>query len=354
MNKYTSLLLTFILLGIFSCKKDPVSVDRNPWEEVPNISLNSTINKLHATDTELLIGTVDNFARMNANKTVTERRELEIARNVYGRPILSDFIFTRVVKNLDFKQELQFHLVKSANQIHRVTADEIGDSSEIILMEEMPNAFNTGAFNDDGTKFLYATRNFNPTSSHYTFFIFDIKLNPSKTQFLSVTVESRADIPVTILGVEADRITNIRYFKNHFYVTTLGGAFRITESGEWLQVFNHWIWDVFYYNAELYITGFFPNEFFKSDDNGENWEYANVNTNLKKVEVRNGLVFSQDNLGLPYKLANDDLSDGLLIDYNENFFDDEPTAYQAIEFFDGNYYVSVHKRLYFMDEIKLE
>jgi len=142
MNKYTSLLLIFILLGIFSCKKDPVAVDRNPWEEISNISLNSTINKLHATDTELLIGTVDNFARMNANKTVTERRELEILRNVYGRPILSDFVFTRVVKNLDFKQELQFHLVKSANQIHRVTADEIGDSSEIILLEEMPNAFN--------------------------------------------------------------------------------------------------------------------------------------------------------------------------------------------------------------------
>ena len=354
MNKYTSLLLALALLTIFSCRPEPVVVDKNPWDEVPNLSLNSTINKLHATDTELLIGSVDNFARMNFNKTVTERRELEIARNVYGRPILSDFVFTRVVKNLDFKQELQFHLVKSSNQIHRVTSDEMGDSSEIILLEEMPNAFNTGAFNEDGTKFLYATRNFNPVSSHHTFFIFDVKLNASQTQFQSVTIDARADIPVSLLGVEADRITNVRYFKNNFYVTTLGGAFKITEDGEWVQIFSHWIWDVFFYDAELYITGFFGNEFFKSSDNGENWAYANVDTNLKKVEVRNGQVFSQDNLGLPYKLANEDLSEGLLIDYNENFFDDEPTAYQAIEFFDGNYYVSVHKRLYFMEDIKLE
>jgi len=324
MNKHTFILLAFALLIISSCKPDPVVIDKNPWEEAPNLSLNSTINKLHATNTELLIGTIDNFARMNANNTVTERRELETARNVYGRPVLSDFVFSRVVKNLDYQQELQFHLVKSANQIHRITAEEIGDSSEIILLEEMPNAFNTGAFNKDGSKFLYATRNYNTTSSHYTFFIFDI------------------------------RITNVRSLKDNFYVTTLGGAFRITEEGEWRQIFSHWIWDVFYYDTDLYTTGFFDNEFFKSSDNGENWIYANTNTNLKKVEVRGGLVFSQDQLGLPYKLANDDLSDALLIDYNENFFDDEPTAYQAIEFFNGNYYVSVHKRLYFMDEIKLE
>ena len=354
MNKYTVLFFTIIIVGIFSCKPTPVVVDKNPWNEVPNLSLNSTINKLYATDTELLIGSIDNFARMNANQTVTERRELEIARNVYGRPILSDNVFARVVKNLDFKQELQLHLVKSSNQIHRVTADEMGDSSEIILLEEMPNAFNTGAFSDDGSKFLYVTRNFNATSSHYTFFVFDIQLNPSKTQFVNVTISGRADIPVSLLGVEADRITNVRYIKDHFYVTTLGGAFRVSEAGEWVQIFSHWIWDVFYYNTDLYTTGFFANEFFKSFDNGENWEYANTDTNLKKVEVKNGLVFTQDNLGLPYKLANEELSDGQLIDYNENFFDDEPTAYQAVEFFNGDYYVSVHKRLYFLDEIKLK
>ena len=155
MNKHFTLVF-FLIISLASCKKKTVVVTSNPWEEIPNLSLNSTINRLHATTNEMLIGTVDNFARVNLNETVVERRELEVAKGVFGRPILSDNIFARVIKNIDNDRELQFHLVKSINQIHRITDREIADSAEFVIFEELPNAFSTGAFNDDGSQFLYA------------------------------------------------------------------------------------------------------------------------------------------------------------------------------------------------------
>ena len=57
----------------FSCKKQTVVVKpSNPWVEIPNLSLNSTINRLHAPNNEMLIATVDNFARMNNAGTNVE------------------------------------------------------------------------------------------------------------------------------------------------------------------------------------------------------------------------------------------------------------------------------------------
>ena len=61
--------------------------------------------------------------------------------------------------------------------------------------------------------------------------------------------------------------------------------------------------------------GFYANQFYSSENSGENWEYANTDTPLRKVEVT------------------DDFFELQQISYNSNFFDDEPTAYQAIEFF---------------------
>lgn len=347
--------LFFVLtLLILSCKKDPVIVQSNPWVEIPNLSLNSTINRMHATDTEMLIGTVDNFARLNLLGTVIERRDLEVLKGVFGRPILSDKIFARVIKNINNDRELQFHLVKSINQVHRITDRQIADSTEFIIFEELPNAYSTGVFNQDGSQFLYATRSLNPQESQYSFFIFDITLKANDTQFEEVKVAKRVDIPAQLLGSEASKLTNVRFFNGNYYVSTLSGGYRITPDGEWRQIFAHWIWDIFKYNGKLYSTGFYENQFYVSTDNGENWEYANTNTPLRKVEVAGDKIFAQDQLGLPYRLSTPDFTTLQEISYNSNFFDDEPTAYQAIEYFNGKYFISVHKRLYAVDDIVLK
>ena len=331
-----------------------IIVPSDPWKETPNLSLNSTINRLHSTGNEMLIGTTDNFARMNLNGTVTERRELEVLKGVFGRPALSDKVFARVVKNVENRRELQFHLVKSINQIYRITDKEIADSAEFIIFEELPNAYSTGVFNNDGSQFLYAARTLNPQEARYVFFLFDVQLKNNDSQFQSVEVIHRIDIPASLLGEEASKLTNVRFFGGNYYVTTLSGAYRIQPNGEWQQIFSHWIWDIFEYDGKLYSTGFYENQFYTSDDNGENWNYANTNTPLRKVVVTGNKIFSQNQLGLPYRLATEDFSTLNEISYNSNFFDDEPTAYQAIEFFNGKYYISVHKRLYAVEEIVLK
>ncbi len=353
--KHALISLLFITTLIFSCKKQAVVIQSsNPWVEIPNLSLNSTINRLHATDNEMLIGTVDNFARMSSAGTIIERRNLEVEKGVFGRPILSDKIFARVLKNVENERELQFHLVKSVNQIYRITDREIADSAEFIIFEELNNAYSTGAFNNDATQFLYAARSLNPQQAQYSFFLFDIQLNATETQFQNVAVAHRINIPSSLLGSEASMITNIRFFDGNFYVSTLSGAYRIQPDGEWQQIFSHWIWDIFEFNGKLYSTGFYENQFYNSEDSGENWEYANTNTPLRKVEVTGGKIFGQNQLGLPYQLATEDFTTLQEISYNSNFFDDEPTAYQAIEFFQGKYYISVHKRLYAVDDIVLK
>lgn len=352
MNKHLLLFLFITLIG-FSCRKQTVIVQPEPWVEIPNLSLNSTINRLHATPTEMLIGTADNFARMNSNGTITERRTLEVLKGVFGRVTISDYVFARVIKNVENERELQFHLTKSINQIHRVTDREIADSTEFIIFEELGNAYSTGAFNDDGSQFLYAARSVNSQDPRYVFFLFDIELDASKSQFQSVTISQRIDIPGTLLGPEQSLLSNVRYFGGNFYVTTLSGAFRIKPDGTWQQIFAHWIWDIFEFGGNLYTTGFFENQFYISDDNGANWEIANTTSPLRKVEVTGDKVFAQDQLGLPYRLSTDDFAGLNEISYNSNFFDDEPTAYQAIKFFDGKFYISVHKRLYAVSDIVL-
>lgn len=106
---------------------------------------------------------------MSSAGTVIERRILEIKKGVFGRPIFSNKMFARVLKNIINERELQFHLVKSVNQIYRVTDREIADSVEFIIFEELNNAYSTGAFNNDATQFLYAARSLNPQEAQYFF-----------------------------------------------------------------------------------------------------------------------------------------------------------------------------------------
>jgi len=353
MNRFIALIFSLTLLGL-SCQKGPVIVSIEHWDEVPNLSLNSTINDLHATDDELLIATTDNFARMTTNETIVERRNLEVQKGVFGRPIVSDFIFARVLKNVDNVRELQFHLVNSVNQIYRITDLEMADSAEFILLEELPNAVATGAFNEDGTQLCYGVRSLNPQGQNYSFLLFDIELNAEKNQFQNITLANRVDLPQSIVGAEASILSNIRFHGGNYYVTTLNGAFRIQPDGEWQQIFSHWTWDVFQNEDKLYVTGFFENEFYYSEDNGENWVFANTDSPLKRVKVTGEKVFGQNQIGLPYMLSTPDYATLQEINYNSNFFDDEPTAYQAIEYFNGKYYVSVHKRMFAADDIVIK
>lgn len=354
MTRHYTLFLLILTIMTISCKKKVVVTPVSSWEEIPNLSLNSTVNRILPSGNELLIATVDNLVRLDANESIIERRELDVEKGIFGKPILSDHILARVLKNYDNERELQLHLTKSINQIYRITEKEIADSAEFVIFEELDNATATGAFNDDGSQFLYVARSLAPQANRYTFFLFDIQLNSSKSQFQSVTLSSRVDVPPTLMGSEADLLTNVRFINGNFYVTSLGGAFRIQPDGAWNQFFTHWVWDIFERNGDLFTTGFYENQFYKSEDDGVNWAFANIETPLKKVTVTGDKIFAQDNLGLPFKLSDEDFVSVQDISYNSNFFEDWPTAYQAIQFFNGKYYLSVHKRLFATEEIVLE
>ncbi|MEL6926559.1 MAG: hypothetical protein AAFO94_21130, partial [Bacteroidota bacterium] len=292
MKKTPLLLIVLVSLSLNSCYKRFTEPIEELWKKV-DLQTVFPISNIYAGPQELYIASAGDFVRVDANNEIVELRQLNTGERVYGRPMLSDHVFARVVRppQSQNKQDIEFHLVRSADKIRSFSSDEIAtDVSENLTLES--SARNTGAFNESGSQYLLPAISAQQTS--YSFFLFDIQLNSSKTDFTSVKMTRRINIPE--LPPDPDGIVNMKYINGFYYVLAIEGAYRIDPSnGSYKRLFNEWYLDAFAYEGNVYITGLSSSNFFRSADNGETWERVPLEmpTQLRHVEVVNNQVITQ-------------------------------------------------------------
>lgn len=366
MNGKTNLLflLLFFLLSTTACKKvifeDPMPVDPDtePTDTTMMVELvdwtlldiraERKIQNTLGTPFELYAITDNQFFRYSPDLELVEKRPLDASQSVYSRPVLHDNTFVRLTQNDDDREIIEFHLTRSPLEIREFVVNELGNQTNEFFRLDFFSLY-PGAFSDDGVYFLLPTQNLR--DNNYTCFLFEVRHTPNHNAFTSIEMIDRIEVPG--IGLDVDNLENVRFINGNFYLASKEGGYRIKLNGEVEKALQPWIIDFFETNAGIYATGFNDFDFYNSTNNGRTWEKITGNTELKIVEVKGERVFAQDVLGRPFQLAMDDLLESKPIYYNEDFTTD-PTSYVNVDFFAGRYFISVHKELYYVEDIQLE
>jgi len=355
MNKLHLFFLAIAILVSNACYKRPDG-NSNPenqedsWEKL-TLEAENNIRNMFPTSDELYVISDREFARVNNQQEIVEYRFLDISTRVFGRPMLSEQTFFRITKNLNDEQQLEFHMTRNPNptKIVKLPISSFAEEDETFVIETA--ARYTGAYSDDVSQFLLPVMVIPDLT--FSFLLFNVNVTGNGDTDLSVTLEERIDarqLPADF----SDNLVNTRYVGGNFYVTSLDGSFRITPDGGIDRIFPTWQLDFFELGNKLYVTGFNNWEFYVSEDNGQSWDrIQDIQTELRMIEVVNGQVFTQEQLGWPFKLANAGLEQAQEILYNQNFPDIDFSAYQNIVYFGGKYYLSISKDVYSTDEIQL-
>lgn len=352
MSKLQLVIWTTALMSFqISCTKiepppDPDDPEINPWKKV-EIATEGVIQNAYSTPFALFLITRDHFFRLNHKNEILEKRLFHVS-NDYGMAALSDNTLARITKNNSGRLVLEFHLSKTPGEIIQFSSDDLkGNANEIVQFDYFGNS--VGAFSGDGSKFLLPTQTF--PNYHYSFYLFDIKLDAQTLHFQSVTLERRYEIPE--MSTEDFNLSTIRFLDGNFYVASKEGAYKLNINGTVTQITDHWMKDVFAWNGKLYATGFEDADFWTSADNGKTWKRSNTASPLKLVTNTGALLFSQENPGNPFLVMDADFSDLKMLRLNIAFPDDH-SAYKNIIAFTGKYYLSVANELYMSTDIKLD
>lgn len=340
------LLLTTLFLD--SCLRPPPKAEPDSWTKIEGLTTINNIRNIYAAPTELYLISNDEFIRLDVQNNPVEKRKLQLPFRYYGRPGLSENTFFQMIRNADGQQELNFYLTKNAGPIYKIEINDFLGSEDNGFLA-VPSSRNTAAYNATGTQFLLPVTQL--PDSYYTFFLFDIRLNSNKTEFESIDLAYRIDMPD--LPADGDNLINIKYIKGFYYASSLDGAVRIDPvSGEAVKIFDDWLLDFFAYENKIYGTGF-GNLLYVSSDNGVSWEQVDMAIDLEMVDVVNNQVFTQRGTGFPYSMSDGDLETITPLKLNKDFPNDF-SAYQDFTYFYGRYYLSVFKELYFATELVLE
>lgn len=323
---------------------------------------NTPIRNIHSSLTELKLITDDEFIRLDINGGVAERRDLALPFNFYGRPSIGEYSFIRLIRaqvayarpnlpdSIVQKPIMEVNLTKQApQQIYRVDLDDIAPG-ENLSFEEF--ARYSGAYNADESKFLLVTlNNTNGSNTVHSLFLMDLGMNAQKTQISDITVDKRIDLELT---ADTRLVSNTKFLNGNFYVCTEFGAWRVDPIlGTATKLFNSWIKDAFEYRGRIYLTGFNNFDFYVSNDNGVTFGPVGNGSTLKFVEVVNDQVFTQEQLGLPWRMAESDLSTDLPVIVNEDF-EDNGAEYWNIKHFYNRYYISIQKEIYYTDDLQVD
>ena len=346
------LFLSLLLIGLIfeSCLRPPPEPEPDPWTKVEGLTTINNIRTLYAAPTELYLISNDEFIRLNVQNEAVEKRRLQLPFRYYGRPGLSEHTFFQMIRNGDGEQELDFYLTKNPDPVYRITINSLIGNEDSGLIAESRSR-NTAAYNKTGTQLLLPVIQL--PESYFVFFLFDINLNNTKTEFESIEVRHRIDVPD--LPADTDNLLNVQYINGFYYANTLDGAVRIDPvNGEADKIFDDWLLDFFEYDGKVYGTGF-GNVLYESSDNGLNWSLVQQAqpVNLEAVDVVNNRVFNQRGTGFPYSLAAADLSKVTPLKQNADFPEDL-SAFQDVAHFYGRYYITVFKELYFSCNLILE
>ena len=351
MKKLLLLSLLAISLIFSSCYKSFRQEIPETWEAL-DFTAEYPIKNVFTTGNELYVATVGEFIRFDKDHKIIEQRQLDIGERVYGRPMISKNVFTRIIRPhlSQNKQVVEFHLTKTKSDVKKFESDQIATD----VNENLGIVFNgnyTGAFNANGTQFLLPTTS--SRNASYSFFLFDIKLNEAKTKFVSVKVVRRINIPE--IPPDADALSNIKFLNGNYYVASQAGAFRIKPDGSYTLINSEWFLDAFEKDGNLFITGFESGNFFVSENNGVSWERVPLQspTLLTLVSVVNEKVLTQRNEFSLYQLADENLQGTLPIKYNTSFSTTFADSYNMV-YFNEQYYLSVSKKIYRSKELVLD
>ncbi len=354
MNTLPSFILVlatcFFMVG---CQR-PLTIDDDQptnteadWKTV-NFQSERLVQKLFATGDELYVLSENQFCRFNTGNELIEERPLDATFGARGIPAMSQYTFVRMTNDSETRQIVEFHLCKNPGPVVSFLADDLAGPADNFLEVEFL-ARTLGAFNEDGTLFLLPTRVF--PSRKYAFFLFQINQNQSHSEFNSVNIINRIDLN----GLSADfaNLSNLRFLNGNFYLTAREGAWRITPQGEVTQISAQWMRDAFFFNNKLYITGFSNTDLSVSNDNGLTWQKVEPTSGLRMVEVTGGMLLTQEVLGIPYQLERPDFSKAQEIIYPAGVPYD-PLIYYGTAYFQGHYYFSIDKKIYFTKQIAVK
>lgn len=354
--------ILFICIMVFSsCHYKRPKPQPDLWFAL-DVETNTPIRNMHVSLTELKLLTDDEYLKLDINGNILEQRDLELPFNFYGRPSIGEFSFIRLVRaqvayprpglpdSIVQKPLMEVHLTKQATQqVYFKDIDDIAPG-ENISFEEF--ARYTGAYNADESKYLLVTlNNTDPSHTVHSLFLIDLGWNVQKTAISEITVDKRIDIDLT---ADTRLVSNVKFLNGNFYICAEMGAWRVDpELGTATKLFNTWIKDAFEYEGKIYLTGFNDFDFYVSHDNGLTFGPVGNGSSLKFVEVANGVVFTQDQLGLPWKMAKPDLlsADPLIVNKD---FEDDGALYWNIKYFYNRYYISTQKKIYYTEDLQAE
>ena len=354
MNRISKVCLFLASLFIFiSCHYKREKAQPDLWFPL-DFETNTPIRNMFAGPAELNLITDDEFMRIGIDGEVIERRSIDLPLNFFGRPSVSRYSFVRLVRAQQVdngvivqKKLMELHLVKDPNQVFKFDIESLVEGEESLTLEEFSRY--GGAYNDEETKYLFIT--LNNTLDKHSLFLMNLNINAQKTQILDVSLDKRIDIE---LKSDNRLVSNIKFLNGFFYLTSEFGAWRIDPiNGTAVKLFNSWIKDAFQYNDRIYLTGFNDFDFYVSSDNGETFGPAGMASTLKFVEVENEQVFSQNQLGLPWELAEEDLFSSNPVTINADFIDDG-ALFWNIKYFYNRHYISAQKQLFYTDDLQVE
>lgn len=339
----------------FSCQKplfnddgtNPTGSNDVTWEKI-NFTLERSILNMHATPFQLFAVTENEFVRFDFDNNLLEKRPLPVSSGVKGIPAMSDNIFMRLTTTTTAEQTIEFHLSRNPAQIYKLSVDSLKIPDEDFLEIEFLGR-RLGAFKDDGTQFILPAKSFSSKGNFYVFFLFEFEMNGTADEIINVNVLHRVEVPT--LAADFGAISNVRYIEGNYYVSSKEGGYRITEDGQYTQIFPQWMLDFFPKEDKIYVTGINSFDLHESTDNGENWERLNQNSALKLVEAKGEKLFTQEVEGHVFKLVGEDLLTASDIDFGTEIDPENLADFYAVEFYNERYYFNVGRDIYFTENI---
>lgn len=352
MRRITALLTLFSVLVISGCLIKPPEVEPEPWTKVEDFLSNTNIRILHTTPNELYILSDAEFARIDANNDLVEKRALELPIRFYGRPAVSDDTFFQMIRNDSDSLQANFYLVEDQNEIYTIQLNDLANPGEFGFRGEN-EARNGGTYSDDGKQFIVPVIQI--PNEYYTFLLFDINLSADKKDFVSIDLKHRIDLED--FPADQDNLQNVKFIDGFFYATSRDGAVRINpNTGNAVKISEEWVFDVFLYENRIYQTLGSGNELLVSNNNGLNFDPVEVGENLLNlfaIEIINENILTQQTIFSPFRIVDPEFTQTQTLRVNEDFGDQLFGAFQDITFFNGKYYLPVFKELYTADELRV-
>lgn len=347
--------------GVFCCLSScvPLVKDNDPsnptptkkdiaWDNFSTVNPELLIKCIHASASELAILTNNQLFRVDANLRLIEKRALVADRQIYGSPVCSDKTFLRISQGNNNMQVVEFHLMNNPSVVKKFFTSELVDiaRNESFLIDVFSRT--PGVFSSDGKQFFMPGTVY--PAYKPTVMIFDITLNAQGSDFSSVKLAKRVEIP----NLSTDgKIESCRYLAGNLYMATKDGGFRISPDGQVKKLFNTWSLDFFEHDKKIYAnsTDFNVNDFYVSSDNGLTWKKVGIGGQLRYVEAAGGKLFSHNSRNVPYNLADVTTAKEKQIIY-VNDFKEKSDNYYSISFFQNKYFISVGNQIFSINAIQ--